>query len=265
MKKYFKCFLLLIIILNLSFMSFSGCESFKKPISKNVVNSVDLFNAFNGSGFKPANLVLNMDYSGYMEYYITSTTIAEQTNVINTAVENINKLRNTYSEGDYQAGYKAIYVQGKNIIQADKTTVSVKIEFININYLNKIKVQTLEKYLSENNDSQVNNNFTDVNTGGITSIVTNVDKQNTYVVTYNGVVNHVPVTVKGTSIICYKSSGFLEANNDTISFSTADSLFVYVESKMPEWLIILTSVLGAAFIITIIIKLVKNNKKNRQN
>lgn len=170
--------------------------------------------------------------------------------------------KDAFSEGDYQAGYRVLYVRDKYITQSG-TTVVVRVEFVNINHLDGgVKAQTLEEYLKTNTDSQENNNFTDIKTGGASSIVTIQDKQKTYVVTYGGVTNQIPVTVNGARITSYNSVGYLTSDTDTISFSTGNSVFVYVENELPLWLIWGTCILGALFAIVLTVKILMS-KRNR--
>lgn len=81
-KRLLPCFLT--VLLFLCFLALPGCDTFERPVSKMSQKKIDLFSNIdlNNAGLIPANLVLNMDCGGYMEYYIKDAVISEQKNIL---------------------------------------------------------------------------------------------------------------------------------------------------------------------------------------
>lgn len=257
MKKITRLFILFITILLLIAVTV-GCNNFKRPPSKEISDQkVELFKSFNTYGFVPVKLVINKDLSGHVVYFLRNSTLSEKLNFINTALDSVNE--KAYTEGDYQSGYKAVFVQEKNITQSDED-ISIIVEFSNINYLKgDVSVKTVKEYLEENTDD-MNNNFKDAKTNEKVSIVKIEDKENNYIVVLTGVANQIPVTVDNSLISAYYGD-VISVSKGTIKTSSADYMFVFSHSELPLWLMITAAVLSFMFVSALLIKIVKDKKQ----
>lgn len=242
MKKTYR--FLAVLLLITAVFAVSGCSTFKAPPSLKAKEEINVFatynNPLNNYGFEPVQLVLNSDNSGYFEFYIRNSTVEQKKNSIDTAIKEINK--KAYSEGDYQAGYRLVYVQDKNITQQG-SDVSVLVEFTDINHFNTdIKVKSLEDYLSENSSDPLNNSFIDAKTREKSSIVTIGDKEPYKMLILKGVSNQIPVKLNGSTITAFyveNSSDVVELGKDTIKTTTSDYKVLYRGEQFSKALLII--------------------------
>lgn len=258
--------LLLTIIFTLFVCLLACCDSYTPPISKQLEQNqkINLFNnyKFNSIGLQPQEIILNNDFSGQLTYAMLGEVADVKNSIINT-IDEINK--NAYNDGDYQAGYRAIYIQDKNITQKDQNVYAV-IEFSNINYLNcELEIKTLQEYVDNNDaDSEENNNYIDLKNKQRSSIIGIENKQDYYIAICDNFSNQAPVTINGYNIIAYYTenidSTFIDANKNYIKCSNTDYKFIFTKVIMPSWLIITSSIICALFLTVLIYKIIKIKK-----
>jgi len=267
MKKVFSLAMLVITLL-----AFSGCDGFKAPPSIMADNSVEIFstssaNVFNKYGFEAAQLLLNPDSSGHIYFFIRNSTVEEKRNSIDTAIDEINK--KAYTEGNYQAGYRLVWVRDKNITQ-EGDDVAVIVEFKDINYFKgDVKLQSLGEYLADNPDVTVNNNFIDALSRKKTSIVNIEDREGYKVLTLKSVPNQIPVKLAGSSIYAYYLDGggegdVVEVSRDTIKTSQANYKVLVKPAQTSKILMIIAILFGASFAVTLTIKLIIDNNRRKR-
>jgi hypothetical protein len=268
MKKLLKVFILLLSAA--VFLLPYGCDDFKMPKSKEASNAANLFSnlTFNNIGLIPpmgqninvgSKLCIRPDYSGYIIYTINGQAADLKESILN-AVDEVNKT--ALGEGDYQQGYRVIYVREKNIKQREGY-VTVTVEFKNINHLKcEVKVQTVEEYLVENPDDDENNKFTGISSDKV-SLIKIENKSDYYIAVCNGILNQAPIETEGCTISAYytqNSTDYAQINKNTIRLSTGTYKFIFTPTKMPLWLIIGAIAVIAAFIVVLTIKLAKVRK-----
>lgn len=262
MKKVLKTISIALILYSFT-LSFYGCNSFTRPPSKEADTAVKLFSNtdFNNIGLVPQKLFIKKDLSGHIAFSVQGKE-EDLTDVIINAVEEVNK--KAFSEGNYQSGYRVIFVQEKFITQAGDN-VSVIVEFTNINHLKgEVEIMTVEKYLEKNSSDDNNNRFTDVKSEGQVSIVMINDKESHYIAVLNGIVNQAEIVVEGCIVTAYYTENEGEhtiTTRNSIKSSTGNYKFVYVEDGMPIWLLIATIVAGASFITALTVKIIKDKKR----
>lgn len=261
MKKI-ACIILIIIMC----MPFSACDNFKVPPSMEAENGTKLFNNsyLNGKGLLPRKLVLREDGSGYMEYKKVNATIEEVIPVIDIAMEKLNK--DALGEGNYQAGFRVIYINPKNIKQVEKD-VSVLIEFSDISHVKSdIEVSTLEDFLQNDGNLDLNNNFTDAHTKEKSSIAAIENKEGYYVAEFNNVTNQ-PVTLEDCRIAAYyteNNNDLVILENNTITITTGHFYVLYKKEHFPVWLIIVSGILLLGLIVATAIKFIGRNKNSNK-
>ncbi|NLK17331.1 MAG: hypothetical protein GX304_02245 [Clostridiales bacterium] len=283
MKRVCRFFAFVMLIFAIS--ASSGCESFKAPPSMMVeanifvpifsTNYPDSPNIFNKYGFEAAQLTINFDGSGHIYFFIRNSTVEERKNSIYTAIEEINE--KAYTEGDFQAGYRLVWVQEKNITQ-EGNDVGIIVEFKNANFFNNkigrssdVKLQSLEEYLAENaGDVEGNNNFTDASTRKKTSIVSIEDKEGYKVVTLSKLPNHIPVKFAGSLIYAYYLNDYngnevVEINRDTIKSSLPNYKVLIKPSQTSKALMIIAILFGVSFAVSLTVKLILDiNRRKRR-
>lgn len=113
----------LVFALILTAAPLAACASFTPPPSKerkpdpNTDTDIVIFNNlhFNAINFSPKKLVLREDFSGYVIYAKENTTVSAEENNINITLDQINT--NSLGEGDFQAGYRIVYIRENAITQ----------------------------------------------------------------------------------------------------------------------------------------------------
>lgn len=260
--------IIMVIALPMSY----GCAGFQAPPSKEAGSEIRIFNSpvtksvFDDYGFLPAELAINSDGSGHIFFYIESGTVGEKKSAIETAIREINE--KAYSEGDYQEGYRLVWVQDKNITQEGEN-VAVVVEFKDINFFKTdVKLQTLGEYLDGSSDPNEKNNFTDASTKKTTSVVNIQNKEDYKLLTLNYVPSQIPIRVNGSVVSAYyleggEGSDVVEVSRDTIKTSQAHYKVLFRQDRTSQTLIIIAALFGASFSITLTIKLIIDNNRRK--
>jgi len=265
MKKFKALFVLTIFVIVIS--TAFGCDSFKIPQSKTVTTTVSLFNniKFNSIGLMPQQIVIKKDLSGSIVYNVIGDAENLKTSIIN-AVDNVNE--SAYGEGDYLAGYRAIYIQEKNIKQSDDF-VTVTVEFSNINHLSsenstsEVVITTLEEYLAENSNIDENFNYIDTK-GNQSSLVNTENKEDFYLAVCKNIGNQAFVIVDDCTICAYyteSDNAIITLNKDSIKSSSGEVFkFVFTQSDFPLLLVLISAGICLLFISVLVYKIVKSKQ-----
>lgn len=244
----------------------ASCNAFTPPPTKNAEQSIKLFNntKLNGINFDPESLFIRKDLGGYIVYTKQNTTVADEIEHFKQAIDDINK--DALSEGDYQAGYRILYVHEDSFKQKS-VDVSVRVEFTNINHTGgDVTVKTLKEYLEQSDieSGQMNYNFIDANNKQKTSIADIKDLNGIYIAECNNVVNHAQISVEGFYIVAYyvenTDNTVITVVKDSISSSTAHFYFVFKKQDFPIWTVFLGSGLLIVLVIATVIKFSKKRK-----
>lgn len=229
-------------------LSMTACNDFEPPKSKEVTYSIKLFSAFDSIGLNTEEIVINKDRSGYVQYYIRSSAITDEQ--LSKKVDSVNK--NAYSDGDYQAGYRALYYQGHTT--DGEGFLRVKMEFTDINFLkSEVNVMTLAEYLEANTGADELNHFTNFSGSSEVSLVKIEDKNKYNVVTVTSAKNQPPLTVKDSTVISYRGA-LVSSDKDTAKFSDSDFTVVFADNEFSPWIIIAAAALLIVFVSLIVLR-----------
>lgn len=235
---------------------FASCSKPVTPLSKAVDtnNTVKVFSAFDSIGLEVESVFIDKDLSGYIEYIYFRSSSETLLTQLNNRVNDINKRAFT-DEKDYIDGYRVIFYDEAHITTNARGVMSIKIQFTDINYLkSEISVIELSKYLET--EDYGNNNFVTTN-GDKVGLVNYEDTEFKYIITVTGAVNHVPITLNGTKILCYDGeSDLVKIDKQTINFSNADFKVVFSVPQTPVLLIVIASIVVAVLIIAAVVRFV---------
>jgi hypothetical protein len=251
--------------------SLAACGGYTPPPSKERIEgkNIDIFNnaKFNGINFSPEKLVLREDYSGYIVYVKQNTTVDAEKNNIGTALEEINT--QALGEGDYQAGYRILYIREDGLKQRENG-VEAKIEFTNISHTGSLSAKTLEEYLSEEDGQQkeINRNFLEAGSKKKSDITKIENKDGLHVAHFKGVTSnseqHTLIIFEGCAVIAYYVENpldLVEVDGDTIWSTTGEYYVLYKKQNFPVWTVVLAFVLLLALIVVSALRFGRNRSR----